>query len=61
MFSCTEILSAVGCHGCTECRHGLGGNVADFGSSSKSSYHAGTKHVDGTLQDHGSDCCDGIV
>ena len=27
----------------------------------KSSYHAGTKHVDGTLQDHGSDCCDGIV
>ena len=46
VFSCTEILTTVGCHGGAERRHGLSCDIVDFRSGCKGSNHTGTKHVD---------------
>jgi len=61
VFSCAEVLAAVGGNRSAECRHGLGGEVFHFGGGSEGSHNTGTENIDCALQDHGSDSGDGIV
>ena len=61
VFSGTEVLTTVGSHGSSHGRHGLCRNVGYLGCGSESGHNTRTEHIDCTLQNHCSDCCDRII